>query len=64
MGVEVVVGDETAFGVVALAGAGSGVDDVTGTGCDTGAGEEVAGAMFAGCAAGFAGCAAGLITGV
>ncbi|HZI87821.1 MAG TPA: hypothetical protein VFD48_13385 [Pyrinomonadaceae bacterium] len=55
--VELVLGDDTAVGVVALAGAGSGVDDVTGTGCDTGAGEEVAGARFAGCAA-------GLITGV
>ena len=55
--VELVVGDETAVGVVALAGAGSGVDDVTGTGCGTGAGDEVAGATFEGCAA-------GLITGV
>ena len=51
------VGDETAVVVVALADAGSGVDEVTGTGCDTGAGEEVAGAIFAGCVA-------GLITGV
>ena len=55
--VELVVGDETAVGVGALEGAGSGVDEVTGTGGETGAGEEVAGAMFAGCAA-------GLITGV